>query len=100
MHCLAIAERIFPVFSRKQSIARISHEFRDIKKTENVKKIRELSTRTCKQMYCAKKGQKWEKRSKKAKNSLAHPLVRAKKEFIALRVKIKINEILFQSLCY
>ena len=30
------------------------------------------------------KGQKWEKRSKEAKNSLGHPLARAKKEFIAL----------------
>ncbi len=42
-----------------------------------------------------KKGQKWEKRSKKAKNSPAHPLARAKKEFIALQIKIEINKILF-----
>ena len=41
-----------------------------------------------------KKGQK------KAKNSLGHPLARAKKEFIALIIKIEINKILFRSLCY
>ena len=46
------------------------------------------------------KGQKWEKRSKKAKNSLGHPLPQAKKEFIALIIKIEINKILFRSLCY
>ena len=38
----------FPVFSRKQDIARISREFRDIKKTENVKKYENyLLVRTC-----------------------------------------------------
>ena len=42
-----------------------------------------------------KKGQKWEKRSEKAKNSLGHPLARAKKEFIALIIKIKINKICY-----
>ncbi len=40
-----------------------------------------------------KKGQKCEKRSKKAENSPAHPLARAKKEFIALIIKTKITKI-------
>ena len=48
----------FPVFSRKQDIARISRKFRDIIKTENVKKYENyLLVRTC--TYCAnKKGSK------------------------------------------
>ncbi len=69
-----IAERILPVFIRKHKIAQISCEYQDIK-TENVKKIQELSTRTCKQIDCAKKGSKMEKRYKKAENSPAPPLV-------------------------
>ena len=84
MNLLAIAERILPVFIRKHEIARISREYREIKHRE-YKKIQELPTRTCMHILCKqKKGQKWEKRSKKAKNSLGHPLARAKKEFIAL----------------
>ncbi len=56
--------------------------------------MQELSTRTCVHILCKqKKGQKWEKRSKKAKNSPAHPLAQAKKEFIALIIKIEINKI-------
>ena len=63
--------------------------------------MRELSTRTCMHILRKqKKGQKWEKRSKKAKNSLGHPLARAKKEFIALILNSEINKILFRSLCY
>ena len=45
----------------------------------------------CKQ----KKGQKWGKRSKMAKNSLTNPLARAKMEFIALILKIEINKICY-----
>ncbi len=100
MHLLAIAKRIFPVFIRKYGIAQISRQYQDIKK-QRIKKKQELSTRT--RMHILRKqekGQKWEKRSKKAKNSLGHPLARAKKEFIALLIKIKIKKILFQSLCY
>ena len=100
LNSLAIAAQICPCFSRKHEIARISREFREIK-TENVKKIRELSTRTCMHILRKqRKGQKWEKRSKKAKNSPTHPLAQAKMEFIALIVKIEINKILFRSLCY
>ena len=100
LNSLTIAAQIHPCFSRKHAIARISREFREIK-TENVKKIRELSTRTYMRIRCKQqKGQKWGKRSKKAKNSPTHPLARAKTEIIALILKIEINKILFQSLCY
>ena len=95
-----IAAQICPFLIREHEIKRIPREYREIK-TENVKKTRELSTRTCMHILRKqKKGQKWEKRSKKAKNSLGHPLARAKKEFIALIIKIEINKILFRSLCY
>ncbi len=63
--------------------------------------MRELSTRTCMHILRKQeKGQKWEKRSKKAKNSLGHRLARAKKEFIPLLIQFEINKILFRSLCY
>ena len=95
MYLRAIAKRILPVFTRKYGIAQISSKFRDIKNRE-CKKIRELSTRTCMHILRKqKKGQKWKKRSKKAKNSLGHPLARAKQEFIALILKIKINKICY-----
>ncbi len=42
-----------------------------------------------------KEGQNGQGRSKKAENSLGHPLARAKKEFIALRMKIEINKIYY-----
>ena len=95
---LAIAERILPVFIRKHEIAQISREYQDITRYKNreCQKIRELFTRTYMRIRRKQdKGQKWEKRSKKAKNSLGHPLARAKKEFIALLIKIEINKILF-----
>ena len=70
-------------------------------KNRECKKIRELSTLICMRIRRKQeKGQKREKRSKMAKNSLGHPLARAKKEFIALIIKIEINKILFRSLCY
>ena len=84
LNLLAIAAQICQCFSRKHEFARISREYRDIKKRE-CKKTQELSTRTCMHiLHKQEKGQKWEKRSKKARNSLRHPLARAKKEFIAL----------------
>ncbi len=79
LNLLAIAAQLCPCFGRKHEIARISREYREIKNRE-YKKIRELPTRICMHILCKqKKGQKWEKRSKKAENSLGHPLARAKK---------------------
>ena len=62
-----------------------------------MQKIRELSTRTCMHVLCKQKmGQKWEKRSEKAKNSLGHPLARAKKDFKALILKSKLIKYYFE----
>ncbi len=87
------------VFIRKYEIPRISCKYQDIK-TENVKKVQELSTRTCKQIYCAKKEAKKGKKVKKAENSPAPPLARAKRIFSSNNKKIEINKTLFRSLCY
>ena len=87
LNSLAIAAQICPVLIREHEIAQISHEYQEIK-TENDKKYENyLLLLAC--TYCANKkrvknGKKGQKRSKKAKNSLGHPLPRAKKEFIAL----------------
>ncbi len=73
-----IATQICLHFNREQENVQISRKFRDIKNRE-CKKIRELSTRTCMHILRKQeKGQKWEKRSKKAENSLGHRLAQAK----------------------
>ena len=84
LNSLAIAAQICLCFSRKHEIARISREFREIK-TENVKKYENyLLVLACAYGANKERVKNGEKGQKKAKNSLGHPLARAKKEFIAL----------------
>ena len=63
--------------------------------------MRIIPVPTGKPQAAQKRGQKKEKRSKKADNSPAPPLAWVKIEFIAPTCKkIEIHKILFHSLCY